>query len=243
MKPEPSSSATWASISKLWIYMFFSSKMQRKPRSKRNDSIASLCILTTYRYCNQIYLTENSDTIQKPQPGRTSVADPDDVPPSIYHTLLSSYLSPPPPNKPQWGPALNILAKHGARMPASSTLNLIPEVLPIKELESYFRGRIRSANTIVNEGRIVAGLRSTLAFREESKLRLGDGAPGGNGGRNRRVAITEDRVCGVCYKRFGGSAIKVLPEYVYSHLLCDLGPLLTKNLNSNTVVHYGCSTL
>lgn len=102
-------------------------------------------------------------------------------------------------------------------MPASSTLNLIPEVLPIKELESYFRGRIRSANTIVNEAQIVAGLRSTLAFKEESKLRLGDGVLGGNEGRNRRVAITEDRVCGVCYKRFGGSAIKVLPEYVKSH--------------------------
>lgn len=97
-------------------------------------------------------------------------------------------------------------------MPASSTLNLIPEILPIKELESYFRGRIRSANTMVNEGRVVAGLRSTLLSSEEAKLRLGDGVRGGNGGRNRRVVITEDRVCGVCHKRFGGSAIKVLPE-------------------------------
>ena len=138
--------------------------------------------------------------------------DPEDAAPSIYNTLLSLYLSPPPPNNPQWEPALTILAKHGARMPAHSTLNLIPEVLPIKDLQSYFRGRIRSANTIVNESRIVAGLRSTLAFSEEAKLRLGDGTPGGNGGRNRRVVITEDRVCGVCYKRFGGSTIKVLPE-------------------------------
>ncbi len=97
-------------------------------------------------------------------------------------------------------------------MPASSTLNLIPEILPIKELESYFRGRIRSANTMVNEGRVVAGLRNTLLSSEEAKLRLGDGVHGGNGGRNRRVVITEDRVCGVCHKRFGGSAIKVLPE-------------------------------
>jgi hypothetical protein len=97
-------------------------------------------------------------------------------------------------------------------MPASSTLDLIPEILPIKKLESYFRGRIRSANTTVNEGRVVAGLRNSLAFSEEAKLRLGDSNPAGNGGRNRRVVITEDRVCGVCYKRFGGSAIKVLPK-------------------------------
>lgn len=99
-------------------------------------------------------------------------------------------------------------------MPASSTLDLIPEILPIKDLESYFRGRIRSANTTVNEARIVAAMRSTVAFSEESKLRFGDGTPGGNKGMNRRVVVTEDRVCGVCYKRFGGSAIKVLPKYV-----------------------------
>lgn len=173
-------------------------------------------------YCNQIYLTETA-TAPAPTPhGRATDIDPSDAPPSIYHTLLSLYLSPPPSHKPQWGPALNILAKHGARMPASSTLNLIPEILPIKELESYFQGRIRAANTLVNEGRIVAGMRSTLAFSEEAKLRLGDGMRGGNDGRNRRVVITEDRVCGVCYKRFGGSVIKVMPD--------------------NTVVHYGCST-
>ena len=163
-------------------------------------------------YCNQIFLTETA-TAPAPTPhGRATDIDPNDAPPSIYHTLLSLYLSPPPPHKPQWGPALNILTKHGARMPAFSTLNLIPEILPIKELESYFRGRIRTANTLVNEGRIVAGMRSTLAFSEEAKLRLGDGIRGGNGGRNRRVVITEDRVCGVCHKRFGGSAIKVMPE-------------------------------
>lgn len=217
MKQEPLSLATWASTSKPWTFMCSNSKTHRKPKSgcfgsPNSKYHANIC----HRYCNQIYLTENHDTKQTTQAGHTPAADPDDAPPSIYHTLLSLYLSPLPPHKPQWGPALNILAKHGARMPASSTLNLIPETLPIKELESYFQGRIRSANTIVNESRIVAGLRSTLAFSEESKLRLGDGE---RGGRNRRVVVTEDRVCGVCYKRFGGSAIKVLPEYVRSCFL------------------------
>ena len=193
-------------------------------------------------YCNQIHLTETA-TAPAPTPhGRATDIDPNNAPPSIYHTLLSLYLSPPPPHKPQWGPALNILAKHGARMPASSTLNLIPEILPIKELESYFRGRIRTANTLVNEGRIVAGMRSTLAFNEEAKLRLGDGVRGGNDGRNRRVVITEDRVCGVCHKRFGGSAIKVMPEYVQLSNPLKHSTQLTHSDHSNTVVHYGCST-
>ncbi len=196
----------------------------------------------TEEYCNQIYLSETA-TAPAPTPhGRATDIDPSDAPPSIYHTLLSLYLSPPPPHKPQWGPALNILAKHGARMPASSTLNLIPEILPIKELESYFRGRIRTANTLVNEGRIVAGMRSTLAFSEDAKLRLGEGVRGGNDGRNRRVVITEDRVCGVCHKRFGGSVIKVMPEYVQPIVPFERKTQLTRRDHSNTVVHYGCST-
>ena len=100
-------------------------------------------------------------------------------------------------------------------MPASSTLELIPEFLLVQDLESYFRGRIRSANTVMNESRIVAGIRSVLAVNEEASLRLGDDVPGGNKGRNRHVLITEDRVCGVCYKRFGGSVVKVLPKYAF----------------------------
>ena len=143
---------------------------------------------------------------------QTSTSVADDAHSSIYNELLSLYLSPLKPHEPQWDPAIELLAKHGSRLPASSTLDLIPEVLAIQKLESYFTGRIRAANSIVSESRIVAGLRKTLDFTEEANLRLGDGLPNGRRGRNRSVVITEDRVCGVCHKRFGGSAIKVLPK-------------------------------
>ncbi|KAG6991353.1 hypothetical protein G7Y79_00053g088360 [Physcia stellaris] len=161
-------------------------------------------------YCNQVYLKELAPPATPTQTRRTSTTEESKT--SIYHTLLSLYLSPPAPQRPQWQPALRLLANHGARMPASSTLELIPEVLPIQDLESYFRGRIRSANTVMNESRIVAGMRSVLAVNQEASLRLGDDLPGGNKGRNRHVLITEDRVCAVCYKRFGGSVVKVLPN-------------------------------
>ena len=156
-------------------------------------------------------MTETTSATASTQSRRSSTST-DDGPPSPYNILLSLYLSPPPPRKPQWGPALDLLAKHGSRLPASSTLGLIPEILPVQKLESYFTLRIRSANTIVNEGRVVAGLQKTLDVSEEASLRLGEGKPGGHFGRNRRVVITEERVCGVCHKRFGGSAIKVMPE-------------------------------
>ena len=132
--------------------------------------------------------------------------------PSIYHTLLSLYLNPPPPQTPNWEPALSLLSKHGSRLPASSTLNLIPSSLPIKDLESYFRGRIRAATSVINEGRIVIGLRKTETVESQAVLLLGHENSGGKGGRNRRVLVGEDRVCGACHKRLGRSVISVLPE-------------------------------
>lgn len=144
----------------------------------------------------------------------------DDSGPSIYQTLLSLYLNPPPPHKPNLSPALSLLSKHGSRLPAASTLSLIPDTLPVSDLESYFQGRIRSANSAVNATRIIAGLRQTELVASQALLLLGDGVPGGQGGRNRRVIISDERVCGVCHKRLGGSVVAALPD--------------------NSVVHYGC---
>ena len=92
----------------------------------------------------------------------------------------------------------------------------------MKELESYFRGRMRSANSVVNEMRIVAGLCKTSLVSTEARLLLGDGVPGGQAGRNRGVVISQERVCGVCHKRLGGSVTAVMPD--------------------NSVVHHGCLT-
>lgn len=167
-------------------------------------------------YCNQTYLSALSDQ-QSPHPALFPTSDPEDAQPSIYHTLLSLYLSPPHPYTPNLPPALTLLSKHGARLPASSTLDLIPSSLPVAQLESYFRGRIRSANSVLNEERIVRGLRGVEKVRVEAALALG---ADGKGGRSRRVVVGEDRHCVVCHKRFGGSAIRVYPD--------------------GGVVHYGC---
>ncbi|TAQ85668.1 hypothetical protein B7494_g6012 [Chlorociboria aeruginascens] len=172
-------------------------------------------------YCNHIHLTQDSPDASPLQSRRASTSEPDDPIPSIYHTLLSLYLTPPPPHEPNWPPALDLLSKHGSRLPAVSTLNLIPTSLPIAELESYFRGRIRAANSIVHESRVVAGLRKSEVVKAQATLLLGEGLPNGAGGRNRRVVVAEERVCGVCHKRLGGSVVAVLPD--------------------NSIVHYGCS--
>ncbi|OTB04817.1 hypothetical protein M426DRAFT_320401 [Hypoxylon sp. CI-4A] len=171
-------------------------------------------------YCNRIHALPSS----RRESFAASVAeendrDPDSKP-SIYHMLLSLYLTPPPPNKPNLEPALSLLSRHGSRLPAESTLSLIPDDLPIAELESYFRGRIRAANSVVSESRIVEGLRKTQLVNTQALLLLGDRVLGGQYGRSRRVFIGEERVCGVCHKRLGNSVVAVLPD--------------------NNVVHYGC---
>jgi Vam6/Vps39-like protein vacuolar protein sorting-associated protein 39 len=178
----------------------------------------------TLSYCNQIYLQNTSST----SPGKTATAtsmDHSSDTPSIYHTLLALYLSPPPPHQPNLAPALDLLSRHGARLPASQTLDLIPSTIPVADLESYFRGRIRNAVSGLRLGAIEGRLWGVERARVEASLLLGEkGAAGlpevGGGGRNRRVLIGEERHCAVCHKRFGNSAIRVYPD--------------------NTVVHYGC---
>lgn len=163
--------------------------------------------------------------------------DPEDAEPSIYHTLLSLYLTPPPPHQPNWPPALDLLSKHGARLPAATTLDLVPPTLPVKELESYFRGRIRNANSVLNEERIVARLRAVEKIEVEAAVLLGDEKVDARGkrvpgGLNRRVVIDEDRHCAVCHKRFGGSAIRVYPDNSVVHSGCLRGSVGKKATNS-----------
>lgn len=153
-------------------------------------------------------------------------ADSSEASPGIYHTLLSLYLKPPPPKEPNLEPALELLSKHGSRLPATSTLGLIPDDLPVHSLESYFRSRIRSANSLVSETRIVAGLRKAEGISVAARLYLGEDAPGKQGGRNRHVTITDEKHCVVCHKKLGGGL--------------RMGGTVVAVLPDNTVVHYNC---
>lgn len=170
-------------------------------------------------YCNQVYLQthlanhnhNNVNGAATTTPFLPPTADAEDAEPSIYHTLLSLYLTPPPPHKPNWPPALALLANHGARLPASSTLSLIPSSLPVSSLTSYFTGRIRSAVSVMREEAILAQLKGVQKVDVEAELLEEKG---------KRVVVGEERVCGVCHKRFGGAAIRVYPD--------------------GSVVHYGC---
>ena len=114
--------------------------------------------------------------------------------PTIYHTLLSLYLRPPPPHTVDLPPALHLLSRHGSRLSASETLALIPEDTKMAALTSYFQSRIRTANTAGADARLRAMLRrSYLVHVQEDAVE----ATGGH------VIVGEERGCGVCHKRLG----------------------------------------
>lgn len=162
-------------------------------------------------YCNHVHLTEYAVAKEVAPSRRVAPTDSEEDQPSIYLTLLSLYLTPPHGYKPRYGPALDLLARHGSRLPANSALDLIPESLPVKELEFYFKSRIRAASSILNETRIVANLQKVRNIKTQAHLVAGEGSDG-KSTRARHVTITEERICGICHKRLGGSVINVFPE-------------------------------
>lgn len=179
-------------------------------------------------YCNRLYLAEQQqqscllDTA-KPHTLPAPHADTDPSKPNVFALLLSLYLNPPATEEKRWPQALDLLSKHGARLPASSTLNLMPDDLAVAQLHDYFRGRMRHATSALRRDKIVRSLEEVRKLGAERELRLGPDAvveKGGLGGRSRRVVIGEEDHCRVCHKRFGASAVRVHPD--------------------GEVVHYGC---
>lgn len=208
----------------LEIYVF---KMKDYSKAEEYVSSAMNRIQSNkHRYCNRVHKSHDTTLASSSRTKSSSADDSDDSTPSIYHTLLSLYLQPPSPYEPQLEPALDLLSRHGSRLPATSTLGLIPDDLPVRALESYFRGRIRSANSLVNESQIVAGLRKAEGLSIAARLHLGDDVAGAQGGRNRHVTITDERHCVVCHKRLGGGM--------------RVGGSVVALLPDNSVVHYGC---
>ncbi|SMQ46113.1 unnamed protein product [Zymoseptoria tritici ST99CH_3D7] len=181
-------------------------------------------------YCNKAYLEEQADhqaclidgSATHEKSYKQFDAEDSSTKPNIFAVLLGLYLRPPAGEDKRWPQALELLSKHGARLPASSTLDLMPDDLAVQELQDYFRGRIRNATSILREEMVVKSLEGVRRANTERLLSLGpDNVQSEKPmGRNRRVRIGEDDHCKVCHKRFGASAVRVYPD--------------------NEAIHYGC---
>lgn len=183
-------------------------------------------------YCNAIFSSSETTTTS---PSSSGALDPDDPsqPSSIYTTLLGLYLSPPPGQKANLEAALDLLSHHGSRLPALSTLSLLPTTLPIQDLESYFRFRMRAAQSLAREEAVVRALASVEKASVDAQLLVGDEEvdpvtdgvvrPPGDSikrGKNRRILIGEHKLCSICNKRFQRSLIRVYPDGRVAHYGC-----------------------
>jgi tetratricopeptide (TPR) repeat protein len=188
-------------------------------------------------YCNQVYLEDQMSQQACLVDGgalhekQFKQFEPENTieKPNIFAILLGLYLSPPAEEQKRWPQALDLLSKHGARLPTSSTLELMPDDLAVQQLHDYFLGRVRNATSMLREEAIVRNLEGVRRAKTERLLVQGpDLGPSDVGlpkpqGRNRRVRIGEDDHCRLCHKRFtAATAIRVYPD--------------------DEPIHYGCIT-
>jgi hypothetical protein len=85
-------------------------------------------------------------------------------------------------------------------MDARAVLDLLPPLVPVKELQDFFRRTLGDERARRNEHRITRGL---LAARKAQAERLVVGL------EVKRVRVTDQRICPQCQKRLGQSAIAV----------------------------------
>ncbi|KAK3696153.1 Vacuolar morphogenesis protein 6 [Vermiconidia calcicola] len=133
------------------------------------------------QYCNEIYLTEaqhesgfvDNDNVQERPPFQRSKTEVSKNQPNIFATLLGLYLRPPSGEEKRWPQALELLGRHGARLPASSTLEFMPDDLAIAQLQDYFRGRMRHSTSLLRQEKVMRSLEDVRKANTERRLLLG----------------------------------------------------------------------
>jgi hypothetical protein len=124
---------------------------------------------------------------------------------NIFVTLLNVYLRPRHEDdksemKPQLEQALRLLAKYGARMDANYVLEILPPLLTVQELQVFLCKSIRKSLTWSNSQQVVKRIRTARMDQvNQSLVEL----------ENRRVKITDARLCPQCHKRIGNSVIAI----------------------------------
>lgn len=103
----------------------------------------------------------------------------------LFLHLLRLYLRPSKGEEVLVAPALALVARHGTRMDARAVLDLLPPLVPVKELHDFFQRTLGDERARRNEHRITRGL---LAARKAQAERLVVGL------EVKRVRVTDQRM-------------------------------------------------
>ncbi|GAA5890028.1 hypothetical protein JCM6882_009206 [Rhodosporidiobolus microsporus] len=149
---------------------------------------------TAEQYCMRVY---NSDESMRS---------------TIFHLLLRLYLRPRPNHPLLFAPALSLLSTHAARIDPLEAFDLLPPLVAVSDIKVYLEKTLRRSGERRREALMVKGVeKAWMEEKEREVVKL----------EERRVKITEGRVCPVCSKRIGNSVIAVHnPRGEVTHYQC-----------------------
>ncbi|GAA5946072.1 hypothetical protein JCM3775_007212 [Rhodotorula graminis] len=132
--------------------------------------------------------------------------------PSIFHLLLRLYLRPRPDFPLFFEPALSLLSTQAARIDPVEAFDLLPPLVALGDLQVYLEKTLRRQTERSTESRMVKAIGRSLLDQQEVKIVDLE---------ERRVKITDGRICPVCHKRVGNSVIAIhSPHGVVTHYQC-----------------------
>lgn len=119
---------------------------------------------------------------------------------SIFHILLRIYLRPRSNHPLLFGPALALLSSHAAAIDAVEVFDLLPPLVALRDLQTYLEKTLRRSGERTRDAQLVRAVRQSQM--DDAARRVVDL-------EERRVKVTDGRVCPVCHKRLGNSVIAI----------------------------------
>ncbi|GAA5930252.1 Vam6p [Sporobolomyces koalae] len=149
---------------------------------------------TAEQYCKRVY---DSDEAMRP---------------TIFPLLLRLYLRPRSSHPLLFGPALSLLSTHAAHIDPLEAFELLPPLVSLGDLQVYLEKTLRKSTERRREAVMVKNVARSWADHTESDLVDLE---------ERRVKISDNRVCPQCYKRIGNSVIAIHnPHGEVTHYQC-----------------------
>ncbi|GEM08903.1 rab guanyl-nucleotide exchange factor [Rhodotorula toruloides] len=133
---------------------------------------------------------------------------------TIFHLLLRLYLRPRQNHPLFFGPALALLAIQAARIDPIEAFELLPPLFAVSDIKVYLEKTLRRSSERVREAKMVKAIGQSWVDQADSGIVDLE---------ERRVQVTEGRVCPVCHKRIGNSVIAIHnPHGEVAHYQCRL---------------------
>eukprot|EP00123_Amoebidium_parasiticum_P004684 comp15977_c0_seq1/m.13392 comp15977_c0_seq1/g.13392 ORF comp15977_c0_seq1/g.13392 comp15977_c0_seq1/m.13392 type:complete len:878 (-) comp15977_c0_seq1:252-2885(-) len=144
-------------------------------------------------YCNRVHDPDNEATCD------------------VYLSLLKVYLNPPAGREPMMQAAIQLLVENGGRIDTIKALELLPEDTLLAPLFPFLEAILQSTSKRKRQDQILKSLRKAEHLQVQDQLIHY---------RQGVVMVNHERMCHVCKKRLGISAVAVYPNGATVHFAC-----------------------